>query len=134
GVSTYIAATTDADGRFHAEVPPGSYTVVAAADGYSASGGTVTIGPEGDDGLVQNLSGIGVLIGQFVNAVTGEGAPDISLRCVRSRADGTFPDLALSYDFSALSGSDGSLQVSGVPTGLLRCRVEGPEFGARLLT
>src|SRR5690606_746132 len=73
GASTYITATADADGGFRAEVPPGSYTVVAAADGYSASGGTVTIGPEGDDGLVQTLTGVGVLRGQFVNAVTGEG-------------------------------------------------------------
>src|SRR5690606_4568481 len=67
------------------------------------------------------------------NAVTGEGAPDIALRCVRRKPDGTFPDLALAYDFSALSDSDGALRVSGIPTGLLRCRVEGPAFGARYL-
>src|SRR5690606_41593293 len=51
----------------------------------------------------------------------------------RRKPDGTFPDLALAYDFSALSDSDGALRVSGIPTGLLRCRVEGPAFGARYL-
>src|SRR5690606_12402407 len=28
--------------------------------------------------------------------------------------------------------SDGRVQVSSIPSGALRCRVEGPEFGARL--
>lgn len=132
GATTYVSATTDADGRYSAEVPPGTYTLVAAADGYNPAGRTVTVAMGENEALDQTLSGAGTLVAQFVSALTGQGAPGVEFRCVRRRADGSFPDLDVSYDFSATTDVEGSLQVSGAPAGVLRCRAEGPDFDPRL--
>ncbi|MDX1420801.1 MAG: carboxypeptidase regulatory-like domain-containing protein [Rubricoccaceae bacterium] len=130
--ATYVSATADAEGRFSAEVPPGSYTYVVAADGYDPLGRTVVVEASGSASLDQVLTGAGTLSTRFVSALTGEGAADVELRCVRRRADGSFPDLADVYDFSATSDIEGEMQVTGAPAGVLRCLAEGPEFDPRL--
>jgi hypothetical protein len=129
----YATATTDAEGRFSAALPPGTYTVVAAAAGYNPAGRSLTIGPDGDPDITQTVSGAGVLVAEFVSALTGAGAPGIVLQCTRRLADGSYPDPAVAYDFDAVSDAEGALQVVGAPSGALRCLAEGPGFEARLL-
>lgn len=131
GDATYVTATTDAEGRFSAEVPPGAYTVVTAADGYNPAGRTLTVGPEGVADLAQTVNGPGTLVAQIVSALTGQGAPGVTLQCVRRQADGTYPDPATAYDFGATSDAEGNLLVAGAPAGALRCRAEGPGFDPR---
>ena len=129
---TYVTATTGADGRYSLAVPPGSYTIVTAADGYNPTGRTYTTGTDDDGALTQTLTGAGSLVAQVLSALTGQGAPDVVLQCVRRAADGSYPDIATAYDVSVTSSEDGTLSAAGIPAGPLRCRAEGPSFDPRV--
>ena len=92
---------TDAQGRFHLEMDPGEYRLVARAEGYGGDPVPITVAEGGSSGvrvgLVQGLIIAGRLIdvsghtvaGARVSASTGQGASR-SVTTTMTMADGSF--------------------------------------------
>lgn len=125
-------ATTAQDGTYTASVPPGVYSLGVTARGYVAGAQTMTIGEAGTTTANYTMNGPAKLVGQVVNAATGQGQANVTLQCVRQNLDGSFPDPLARYDFSVQSDPEGNLTVFGAPYGPMRCHASGPGFDARV--
>jgi large repetitive protein len=124
-------AEADVEGRFHLEVDPGDYRLVAHVEGYGGDPLPVTVGENGATGvrlaLVQGLvitgrvvdvSGRGV-VGVRLLASTGQGA-DRSVAASMSRGDGSFQlsGLRESRYMVAAIGGDGTFAMASVSPSL----------------
>jgi Carboxypeptidase regulatory-like domain/PDZ domain len=122
----------DAQGRYElAGVPPGSYAVQVAAHGYAPSETSVEV-PKGASGPVTadfTLVRGAKMTGRVVEE--GSGKP---LEHARVSVEGLDPGDALSLRYDALTDTQGSFALDGLPRGELSLSVSADGHHSRLLS
>jgi hypothetical protein len=113
--------TTRSDGSYSSRLVPGSYTVQASRFGYRPATASVEVAAGGfataDLQLVRVPSGS--ITGTATLDESGHGIPGITVTV-----------LGVPVDLSAVTGTDGSYTIDGVPEGSYQVAAESPRFQA----
>lgn len=114
-------AVTGTDGRFTARLEPGDYTITTEAFGYESTTVDTTVAADSfatvDIGLTALPSG--QIAGKAALDVSGGGLPGVTVTV-----------LGVPADLSAVTRTDGTYTINGVPAGTYRVAATHPTFRA----